>query len=299
LKNNPLTGLLNRLQFYVLKMNKILKNRWLARIRLMVFVVAGIVLISGCKTERTAIKTPIKEEGAGYLFLKLKENELRFTDLSARFSADYKNANQESHLSGQIRIRKDSLIWLSLSAMGIEGMRILITQDSVRFINRMDKTYFKGDWTDLNRFLQTNIDYDVLQSFLIGHDISFYEEGKFKASIDRGNYKLTATARQKLRKYFRNSDDATKVFIQNIWLDPTTFKIIRADVKEVSKQHIKLDATYHSFEEIGEQLFPREMVYQISAENKIHVDVSFSRINIEKTLKFPFTIPSSYTRFRL
>ena len=280
-------------------MSKGLKNKLLSGSLYLFLLLFGLFILGSCKTNRSAIKSPIKEEGADYLFKKLKENELHFTDLSAKFSADYKNANQENHLSGQIRIRKDSLIWLSLTAIGIEGMRIIITQDSVKFINRMNKSYFQGDWTDLNRFLQTNIDYDILQSFLIGHDISFYEEGKFKASIDRGNYKLSATARQKLRKYFRNSDDASKVLIQNIWLDPTTFKIIRADVKEVSKQHIKLDASYHSFEEIGDQLFPREMIYQISAENKILVDVSFSRINLEKSLKFPYSIPSSYTRVRL
>lgn len=262
-------------------------------------VVMGVMTFSSCQTKRSMIKKPIKEEGADYLFTKLKEHELKFDFLSARFGAEYTNGNQETSFSGQIRIRKDSLIWLSLSALGIEGIRILITQDSVKYINRLNKTCFSGNWSGLNRFLHTNIDYDILQSFLIGNDISFYEEGKFKATIDKDKYKLMATARGKLRKYFRSHEDETKVFIQNIWLDPETFKIIRADVKEVSKQNIKLDATYDSFEEIGTQLFPREMVYQISAENRILVDISFSRISIEDDLKFPFTIPASYSRVDL
>ena len=266
---------------------------------LILITLSATILLASCTTQRSIIKKPIKEEGADYLFNKLKQHELKFDWLSARFSADYKNGNQETSFSGQIRINKDSMIWLSLSVMAIEGIRIMISHDSIKYINRMNKTYVIGDWFDLNRFLNTNIDYDILQSFLIGNDISFYEEGKFKATIDRDEYKLIAVARSKMKKYIRNHNDALKVFIQNIWLNPETFKITRADVKETKKQNIKLDATYSSFEEIKNQLFPREMTYQINAENRIFIDVSFSRINIDKTLTFPFRIPSSYARVRL
>ncbi|NQV01581.1 MAG: DUF4292 domain-containing protein [Bacteroidia bacterium] len=262
-------------------------------------ILSVTILLTSCETQRSIIKKPIKEQGAEYLFNKLKHHELKFDWFSARFSADYKNGNQENSFSGQIRIRKDSMIWLSLSVMAIEGMRIMISQDSIKYIDRINDSYVIGDWFDLNRFLNTNIDYDILQSFLIGNDISFYEEGKFKATIDKDEYKLIATARRKMKKYIRNHGDALKVFIQNIWLNPETFKITRADVKETRKQNIKLDATYSSFEEIKNQLFPREMTYQINAANRIFLDVSFSRINIEKELSFPFRIPSSFARVRL
>jgi len=276
-----------------------MKIRYQLRTITQVLLFLGVILLVSCKTQRSMIKAPIKEEGADYLFKKLKEHELKFNSFKARFSAEYTNGNTESSFSGQIRIGKDSIIWISLSAMGIEGLRIVITQDSVKFINRMDKTYVIGDWFDLNRFLNTNIEYDILQSFLIGNDISFYEEGKFKATIDKDQYKLNAAARRKIRKYIRENSDASNVFIQNIWLDPETFKITRADVKEIRRQNIKLDAQYDSFEEIGNQLFPREMTYQITADNRIFVDVSFSRIDIDEPLIFPFKIPSSYTRVRL
>ncbi len=266
---------------------------------LILITLSVLMLLASCKTQRSIIKKPIKEEGADYLFDKLKEHELKFDWLSARFSADYKKGKQESSFSGQIRIKKDSMIWLSLSVMGIEGMRIMISQDSIKYINRLNNTYVIGDWFDLNRFLNTNIDYDILQSFLIGNDISFYEEGKFKATIDKDEYKLITAARSKMKKHIRYHNDALNVFIQNIWLDPETFKITRADVKEIRKQNIKLDATYSSFEEIKNQLFPREMTYQIIAENRIFIDVKFSRINIDKALTFPFRIPSSYARVRL
>ena len=275
-----------------------MKSRKAFFINIMMVGPACTLFISSCKTPRSIIKQPIKQEGAEYLFGKLKERELQFTWFNARYSADYQNGNQKHAFSGQIRIQKDTLIWLSLSVMGLEGMRLMITQDSIKYINRLNNTFLIGDWYDLNMFLNTSIEYDILQSFLIGNDISFYEEGKFKATIDKDEYKLVASARQKMKKYIKNQEDELKVFIQNIWLNPETFKITRADVKEIRKDNIKLDATYSSFETIGSQLFPREMTYQISAENRIHVSVVFSRINIDEPLKFPFKIPSSFTRVR-
>lgn len=264
----------------------------------MILGLAGILLFSSCTTQRSLIKQPIKDEGPEYLFKKLKERELQFSTLSARFSADYKNGNQKYAFSGQIRIQKDTLIWLSLSVMGLEGMRLMISQDSIKYINRLNNTYLIGDWYDLNQFLHTNIEYDILQSFLIGNDISFYEDGKFKASIDKDEYKLSSSSRQKMKKYIRNQEEARNIFVQNIWLNPKTFKITRADVKEIRKDNIKLDATYSSFESIGNQLFPREMLYLITAENRILVDVKFSRITIDEPMKFPFKIPSDFTRIR-
>ena len=140
---------------------------------LILITLSATILLASCKTQRSIIKKPIKEEGADYLFNKLKQHELKFDWLSARFSADYKNGNQETSFSGQIRINKDSMIWLSLSVMAIEGIRIMISHDSIKYINRMNKTYVIGDWFDLNRFLNTNIDYDyIICNFNCAHVFS-------------------------------------------------------------------------------------------------------------------------------
>src|SRR5512138_1666455 len=255
----------------------------------------SLLVVASCSTQRKTIREPIKEEGADYLFKKLKENELKFDWLTIKFSAEYENNGHKNSFGGQMRIRKDSLIWLSLSPiMGIEVMRLMISQDSVKFINRMNDTYLLGDYEYLNKYLNTNIDFDLLQSFLIGNDLSFYENGSFKADIDKGNYRLFTAERSKLKKFVRNNEESLKVFIQNIWLDPSTFKIIQADVKEVRKDHIRLEASYKDFKLAGNQLFPHETEYNIFADNQIHVRASFSRITVDEPQQFPFKIPPSY-----
>jgi hypothetical protein len=241
------------------------------------------------------MRAPIKEEGADYLFARLKEKELKFDWFSAKFSAEYSNKGNENSFNGQIRIRKDSLIWISLTPMlGIEAVRLMISQDSVKMINRLNDTYFIGDYEYVNRFLNTNIDFDLLQAFLLGNDLQFYEDGKFRATIDRGEYKLSTSSRGKLKKFVRGNQENLKIFIQNIWLDPDNFKITHADVKEIRRDNIKLESTYEGFEALEGQLFPRKMTYVILADNTIKVEADFSKLILNVPLQFPFKIPASY-----
>ncbi len=45
-------------------------------------------------------------------------------------------------LSGQLRMRKDSLVWLSVTAtMGVEVLRSKVNNDSIWILNRLEKTY--------------------------------------------------------------------------------------------------------------------------------------------------------------
>lgn len=45
-------------------------------------------------------------------------------------------------LSGQLRMRQDSLVWLSVTAtMGVEVLRAKVSSDSVWIVNRLEKTY--------------------------------------------------------------------------------------------------------------------------------------------------------------
>jgi hypothetical protein len=257
------------------------------------------ILFTSCHSTKKIMKAPLKEEGAEYLFNKLKEYELKYNWFTAKFSADYQNENQRNSFNGQIRIRRDSLIWLTFSPMlGIEVFRMMITQDSIKFINRINDTYFKGDYNFVNNFLHSNIDFDILQSFLTGNDLSFYENGTFRASIDNLQYKLSTADRRKLRKFVRNSREKIRVLIQNIWIDPANFKITRADVKEIEKPNMQLEATYSEFKPIGSQSLPSRLSYKISADNDIRVNVNFSKIDIDIPQAFPFRIPSDYRQIK-
>ena len=256
-----------------------------------------IIILGSCASRRSIIKKPIKAEGPEYLFEKLLEKELKFNTFSGKFKADYLYGKKKTEFKGQIRMEKDSIIWLSFSpALGIEVARLVITNDSIKFLNRLEKTYFIGDYEFVNKFLETNIDFDILQSFIIGNDFQFYEKTKFRASIDAGEYRLNTLERIKLKKYVKANEYNPKVYIQTIWLNADNFKISRINIKEIKKENKKLHAFYSDFKEIEKQLFPYSIKYELTAEERIDLILDYTKIELNKELKFQFKIPRKYQR---
>jgi len=252
--------------------------------------------LPACKSGRSLIKAPIKEEGPDYLFAKMKEKEFMFHTFEAKFNVEYNQGRKYFDFKGQIRMVKDSLIWINFNQdLGIEIARIMITQDSVKFLDRLKKQYLITDYNYINKFLNSNIDFGILQSIILGNDFEYYENAQFKASIDGGQYKLSTSERRKLRKYVMNSDDETRILLQQIWLNPENFKIEQVKLKELTNDSKKLTAEYADFELIGKYLFPYSVDYIIEADDAINVKVKYNRININEKQSFPFKIPSKYT----
>ena len=63
--------------------------------------------------------------------------------------------SEEWTFTGNIRMRRDSTIWISVSAfLGMESLRALVTQDSVVLVNRMNQTYLAEPIAALVQILQ-------------------------------------------------------------------------------------------------------------------------------------------------
>jgi len=258
-------------------------------------IIVVISCFSSCRTIRKVYKAPLKEEGADYLFKKLSENELQFEYINAKFNLHLQEDKKKTSFKGQIRIQKDSMIWVSFSPiLGIEVARMLITNDSVKFINRMNKTFFEGDYEYLNEFFDTNLDFNVLQGLIIGNDFNHYEIIKFRAFIDNMQYRLSTADRNKLKKHIRKREIKPNVFIQNIWLDPENFKITQISLKELGKENKKLQMNYNEFIKINSQLFPKNINFNLQADKKIDVSIDYSKIDVDEEVNFPFKVPNKY-----
>lgn len=257
------------------------------------------IMLTACKSTRPMMKAPLKEEGPEYLYSGLKDHELRFDWLTVKFDASYKLKRNTTNFKGQIRIKKDSLIWVSITpALGIELFRMVITNDSVKYVNRFNKEYFIGDYALVSRFLQIHIDFDILQAIMLGNDFQFYETNTFRASIDDQLYKLTTTERRKIRKEAEDVSSDPVVLLQNIWLDPESFKIRKLDVKEYMKDNRKLTATYNDFISLDDQMYPSALNFEIQADNVIKIRIDYSKVTLNEPMVFPFSIPENYTRIK-
>lgn len=263
------------------------------------FVAFLWVAAIACTTPRSIIKAPLKSQGESYLLEKMSAAETKFTSLNTRINITLVDEKKsKTNLNGQLRILKDSIIWISLSpALGIEAARLVLTQDSIKFINRLDKTYFVGDFNFVNQIFGTTVDFDMVQAIITGNDMENYDKENFRGSIDQLEYKLSATNRLKRKKILKQTD-TPNVLVQNIWLDPSTFKITRINLKEFNNENIKLQATYSDFETINNQLIPQSIQFELHGGKKLNLFFNYSKIEIDNRLSFPFKVPDSFNKMK-
>ena len=266
------------------------------------FGIAIIILavFSSCTGSRKAVRETIKEQGDEYLMNKLKEHEFKFNQFSAKFNVTYQVNRKKTTVSGNLRIEKDSIIWISITpALGIEAVRFMLTPDSIKFINRINNTYIVHEFTYINQLLNKTLDYDMAQAFLIGNDFSLYESNTFKASVDNQQYKLITTNRRKLRRFVRRSDDDISIPIQSIWLDPESYKVSKVLLKEAERDSRKFQANYSEFEKIDEEFIPTKLEFKVeTVDKKVNIKINYSKIQINQNQTYPFRIPEKYTEMQ-
>ena len=160
----------------------------------------------------------------------LRQSEFNFSTLSAKFSCDAVIDSNKNSFNVAMRIKKDSAIWMSISpALGIEVARALITKDSVKFIDRIHTTYFAGDFNYISKMLHTELDYEIIQSLLIGNSVEFYDDDerlRSGAVRDSNQYTLSTIRKRKLKKVLEGNKE-TKEPLQSIWMENGTYKIRR------------------------------------------------------------------------
>lgn len=256
---------------------------------------AVLIILASCSSQKIAYKAPLKEEGEAFLIEKMQDNESQFETYKAKGLVQLINNDKKNDLKVNIRIRKDSAIWVSISiGMGLEAARVLLTHDSVMFINRLEKTYFAGNYQFINQMINAHVDFDIVQALITGNDFKWYDYHDLKAKVVNGHYHLGSTKRRKLKQYIKSSDSVDHAVSQCMWLSPESYKIERIKIKEINNDSKKIVAKYSDFKNIDDQLLPSQYDIIISAQNDLIIDASLMKINLNKPITFPFNIPSKY-----
>lgn len=81
------------------------------------------------------------------------------------------NGMSFDNLSGQLRMRNDSIVWLSVTAtMGVEVLRAKVSNDSVWILNRMEKTYLAEPLDSLCAKVGMPLSLPLVQTLLLDNN---------------------------------------------------------------------------------------------------------------------------------
>ena len=81
------------------------------------------------------------------------------------------NGMSFDNLSGQLRMRNDSIVWLSVTAtMGIEVLRAKVSNDSVWVLNRLEKTYLAKPLDTVSAKVGMPLSLPLVQTLLLDNN---------------------------------------------------------------------------------------------------------------------------------
>jgi len=249
-----------------------------------------LFLSYSCKTKEWVPPKQIPRN-LKYDYRVISGNSLHFDWFSADFDADYSANGTVTSFSGQIRMQRDSFIWVSASAvLGIEVSRILVTLDSFSVIDRIHSTYLSAGFSYIRRQTHPAITLGILQALLTGNDIPGYDTSEFTARCFNSTCELSCPRRHNL------SD--TTVFIKNmIVLDKQIGKITQQDIStDNPPKEIKVN--YYTHESIAGHVVPSLVKAAIMQESQKYLSLSFKNIRINVPQKAPFKIPARYSKMK-
>jgi len=231
-----------------------------------------IVFASSCVTKNVAeINLSVSPKNAKELIARVnsKNKSPGWLALKGKISLILEKDNEVS-LGISIRVRKDSLIWASVTApFGIELFRAVLTKDSVYYINRTNKTYFVKPIAHISKIIKTDIAFIEIQEMIMANP----KVVKKKYSFDKTN------------------DDFLLSTQDYIYTISKSYRI-RQGVLIYKENSLMYTYSNFSFEnDFPEQL---ELIVKSSSENVYNLKLNYSKVVFDQQQQTPFKIPNSY-----
>src|SRR5690606_6295774 len=243
------------------------------------FLVSISFFIISCGSKKEVFE--IEDAATSQVVSMHYNNEAQFKTMSSRMRLSYQDADRNQSLTVSFRMEKDKTIWMSAQVLGIPLAKALITRDRVSYFEKINSTYFDGDFSLLSRWLGTPLDFDKLQNLLLGQTIYDLREDRYMLTESSRGYQLIPANGKDLIK---------KMFL----LDPQNFKATAQQLSQ-DKENRNVTVTYNKYQKISGQTIPEDIriVANQSGEGTI-IEISLRSVVFNEPVSFPFEIPAGY-----
>ncbi len=212
----------------------------------------------------------------------VRATNLDFRFLSAKGKAQFEQ--QSGNLN--IRIRKDSVIWISASLVGFEGFRAYITQDSVQVLDKLHREYYSGDYAYLSKRLNVPVTFEMMQALLLGNYLAPVSD----QTVPKVS---TETSTQKI-----NYEQAGLLVEQLVDLGKNRMQQLA--VHDSTTQN-KVTVDYSDFRALERNPSPFAYTATVKLQQgqtaPSTLTITYRTVDVDKErLQFPFSIPKGYAR---
>lgn len=250
----------------------------------------GLLIVSlfftlGCKTAKT-----VSSEGelnsnlsAKQLIRYNSKSVANFKTLTAKVRADYSRKDESKGATISLRMEKDKTIWISAP---FSMAKVLITPEKVSFYNKLDNTYFDGNFELLSSFVGTELDFNKVQNILLGDALYNLNKDDYIASTHEDSYLLQP----------KNQREVFEIFYL---LNPAHFKMDSQQFAQPLENRI-LQIDYKNYQEVDKQKLPQSIkIIALESYDETIIDLEYKSVALNENIRFPFRIPSGYKEIEI
>ncbi len=261
-------------------------------LKLILFLLTILLLSFSCKTKKGIKEDKGNAISEEYILKRMAKNRISKTWFSAQSKIQLESKEMNIGGSANIRMIKDSLIWMNVKKFGFEAGRVLITKDSVFVINRLNKTYIAEGISKLRSLvkgipkeLEPLMNLRGLQDVIFGNPVL----------IPVKSFDIAPVEQQYLMKGVTQTGIKT-----NYWMQAASFLLDKMKFSDDVKG-IDMIAQYGDYQTIGDVDFSVKRALDFTQKEKFFYKIFLEMYNIEfdspKSIKFD--IPRRYTRMEL
>jgi hypothetical protein len=256
-----------------------------------------MTLASGCRSTKKisttmtiktdtsiVVNSPLETDSLKLIkdaFGKIEKNHIDFNTFSAKVKMDYRDSKDRSYdFNAFIRIKKDSIIWVSvIAALGIEAFRVLITPDSIKIQDKLNKTIQFKTVAYIKEITQLPFDFSTLQDLIIGNPV--YVTGEVKMYKDDGSL-VTMSMLGSLFKHLMT-------------FEKNQFNLMFSKLDDVDiTRNRSANLAYDKYEANGKWQFATVRRITVAEKTRVDVDMEFKQVEFEKPQNYPFSIPRNF-----
>ncbi len=276
--------------------------------------------LSSCRTARELPTAAVKPMSAGKLLKEIEQSTLDYEYLTIkRISCQFSNNDKKTNFIINLKTLKDEKILVSISKLRVPVGRVLLTPDSVKYVNYIDHNYFVDDYSYLSSFLNIDLDFATVQSIVSNNAFSYRNDAKnkdfktFKSFIEDGMYVLQSEKTKKIFKMEEKSKvgktgkierrmkrlDDEALIIQKMYFSPVNFALTELIINDKTNDRI-MNMKFNDFVEVQKKDYPGVIDMSFNSEqNEVKLKLKMSGFSTEKVNSFNIKIPEKYDEIKV
>ena len=281
------------------------------------FLAVFVLLIwnSSCRAPKEVPVVNIKPMATGRLLKKIDENAFDFNYLTIRrINCQFSSNKSKTSFRINLKAKKDESMLVSISKLNIPVGRVLLTPDSVIYVNYIDHNYFLDDYSFISDFLNMDMDFNTIQAIIANNVFSYRDDPRndfktFDSFVESGKYvlqsektrkifKMEKRKPQKIERHLKKLDDEALI-LQKMFFDPFSYSLTRLEIIDKT-YHRNILMTFDDFTKVGGKDYPESIDMDFtSEEEEIAMKIRMSGFSTEKISSFELKIPEKYEQIQV